>query len=69
MNILMHRRPMSAWHLIRHSLAYHWRTHAAVALGVMAATTVLVGADRGRFGPRQPGHLLSTAWDGSTTFW
>ena len=26
------------------SLAYHWRTQAAVALGVMAATTVLVGA-------------------------
>ena len=35
---------MSAWQLIVRSLAYHWRTHAAVALGVMAATTVLVGA-------------------------
>ena len=35
---------MSTWHLIVRSLAYHWRTHVAVALGVMAATTVLVGA-------------------------
>ena len=35
---------MSAWRLIARSLVYHARTHAAVALGVMAATTVLVGA-------------------------
>jgi ABC-type antimicrobial peptide transport system permease subunit len=40
----MQRPPMTAWHLIVRSLAYHGRTHAAVALGVMAATTVLVGA-------------------------
>jgi len=35
---------MSTWHLIVRSLTYHWRTQAAVSLGVMAATTVLVGA-------------------------
>jgi putative ABC transport system permease protein len=36
--------PMSRWRLIARSLAYHWRTHAALALGVFAATTVLTGA-------------------------
>ncbi|HEY1786219.1 MAG TPA: ABC transporter permease, partial [Pirellulales bacterium] len=44
MTTALHRRPMSAWRLIVRSLAYHARTDAAVALGVMAATTVLVGA-------------------------
>ena len=35
---------MSAWRFILRSLAYHWRTHTAVALGVAAATAVLTGA-------------------------
>ncbi|MCU0978353.1 MAG: hypothetical protein MUF25_04205 [Pirellulaceae bacterium] len=30
--------------MIRRSLAYHWRIHLAVALGVAAATAVLTGA-------------------------
>ena len=35
---------MSRWILLTRSLAYHWRTHVALALGVAAATTVLTGA-------------------------
>ncbi len=35
---------MSIWRYIRRSLAYHWRIHLAVALGVAAATAVLTGA-------------------------
>jgi len=35
---------MSAWRFILRSLAYHWRIHVAVALGVAAATAVLTGA-------------------------
>lgn len=34
----------SAWRLMWASLVYHWRTNAAVALGVMAGTAVLTGA-------------------------
>src|SRR5437868_5153258 len=32
------------WKLIANSLGFHWRIHAAVALGVAAATAVLTGA-------------------------
>src|SRR5262245_7899983 len=35
---------MTTWQLIRRGLAHHWRIHVAVALGVMAGTTVLTGA-------------------------
>jgi ABC-type antimicrobial peptide transport system permease subunit len=35
---------MSLLRVIARSLAFHWRIHAAVALGVMAATAVLTGA-------------------------
>ena len=35
---------MSTWRFIVRSLAYHWRIHLAVALGVAAATAVLTGA-------------------------
>ncbi len=35
---------MSVYQIIRSSLRFHWRIHAAVALGVMAATAVLTGA-------------------------
>jgi putative ABC transport system permease protein len=35
---------MSFWRLIAASLRFHWRIHAAVALGVAAATAVLTGA-------------------------
>jgi ABC-type lipoprotein release transport system permease subunit len=35
---------MSLFRLIVASLAYHWRSHAAVAVGVAAATAVLTGA-------------------------
>ena len=34
---------MSIWRFILRSLAYHWRIHLAVALGVAAATAVLTG--------------------------
>src|SRR5213593_3122671 len=32
------------WCVIAKSLVFHWRIHAAVALGVAAATAVLTGA-------------------------
>ena len=35
---------MSFWRLVGSSLRFHWRIHAAVALGVAAATAVLTGA-------------------------
>src|SRR3954470_24657087 len=35
---------MSSFSVITKSLAHHWRIHAAVALGVAAATAVLTGA-------------------------
>src|SRR5436190_8324066 len=35
---------MSVWQVIIKSLGHHWRIHAAVALGVAAATAVLTGA-------------------------
>ena len=35
---------MSVFAIITKSLAHHWRIHAAVALGVAAATAVLTGA-------------------------
>ncbi len=35
---------MSSWRLILASLAFHWRIHLAVCLGVVAATAVLCGA-------------------------
>jgi ABC-type antimicrobial peptide transport system permease subunit len=35
---------ISSWRFITRSLAHHWRINAAVALGVAAATAVLVGA-------------------------
>ncbi|MBC7853109.1 MAG: ABC transporter permease, partial [Pirellulaceae bacterium] len=35
---------MSLWHFLLRSLAFHWRMHMAVALGVAAATAVLTGA-------------------------
>src|SRR5438105_10902000 len=35
---------MNVWQVIIKSLRHHWRTHAAVALGVAAATAVLTGA-------------------------
>jgi len=35
---------MSLWQFLLRSLAFHWRMHLAVALGVAAATAVLTGA-------------------------
>src|SRR5438132_9108757 len=35
---------MTGFRLIWAALSHHWRTHAAVALGVAAATAVLTGA-------------------------
>ena len=35
---------MNRWNLVLHSSRYHWRIQGAVALGVAAATAVLVGA-------------------------
>ena len=35
---------MSLWQFLFRSLAFHWRMHLAVALGVAAATAVLTGA-------------------------
>ena len=35
---------MSAWRLVWKSLWHHWRLNLAVALGVTAATAVLIGA-------------------------
>ncbi|MGC4007022.1 MAG: hypothetical protein QM811_29420 [Pirellulales bacterium] len=35
---------MSLWLLIRRSLAFHWRMHTAVCLGVIVAGAVLTGA-------------------------
>lgn len=35
---------MSLWQFLLRSLAFHWRMHIAVALGVAAATAVLTGA-------------------------
>jgi len=37
-------RAMSLWQFLLRSLAFHWRMHLAVALGVAAATAVLTGA-------------------------
>ena len=35
---------MSLWQFLFRSLAFHWRMHLSVALGVAAATAVLTGA-------------------------
>ena len=35
---------MKFWKLVGRSLAFYWRTHTAVLLGVMISTTILVGA-------------------------
>ncbi len=35
---------MNRWTLVKHSMSYHRRSHLTVALGVAAATAVLVGA-------------------------
>ena len=35
---------MTSWRLVLRSLTFHWRVHAAVVLGVAAATAVLTGA-------------------------
>ncbi len=35
---------MTSWRLVIRSLTFHWRVHAAVVLGVAAATAVLTGA-------------------------
>ena len=60
MTTAQHRRPMSTWHLIVRSLAYHWRTQAAVALGVMAATTP-TGSLETMTGPSSPSFSDSKA--------
>jgi putative ABC transport system permease protein len=43
-NMAVRVKALTRWRLIQHSLVYFWRSHLAVAMGIAAATAVIVGA-------------------------